>query len=423
MSPPISGDIREEQRQQIIRYFLKQIAATPAKRERLWQPNFSSVAVYRASVQEHRDHLRKMLGLIHPRPGNPDIKVLHESENLRIEDVTLPIEAELQVRALLFLPRSSAATPAVIALPSEDTTREDFTGIAEGMTPAPWLTTLLERNVAVTVPVMAERRDDHPICRQAGNKDRRRVLWRAGFIVGRTLVGLEVQQVLALRGFLSSRREINPRQIAVIGEGQGGMTALYAGAVDEIFAIVASLDYFQQRENCWQEPVDRVLYGQLNEFGDAEVAALIAPRPLWIVTEPGHAVSSASARAELDRARRFFEGLHNSDKLRAFEAPENALVVTAESIASALGAPAKGATSELAFRIPLEQIAQVRDQQFEALFHYLQDLGAASDQVRTAYWQLNSTPPGDRPQKAQRLRTDLGEPDKLAGQIVSFRLT
>ena len=38
---------------------------------------------------------------------------------------------------------------------------------------------------------------------------------------------------------------------------------------------------FEQRENCWQEPVDRVLNGQLNEFGDAEVAALIAPRPLY----------------------------------------------------------------------------------------------------------------------------------------------
>ena len=48
-----------------------------------------------------------------------------------------------------------------------------------------------------------ERSDDHPICRQAGGKDRRRVLWRAGFIVGRTMVGLEVQQALALRQYLA----------------------------------------------------------------------------------------------------------------------------------------------------------------------------------------------------------------------------
>ena len=403
----ISGDIREEQRQQIIRYFLQQIASTPAKRESLWQPDFSSAAAYQASVQKHRDHLRRMLGLVQATPGNPTTQVLYESANLRIEDVILPIDAELQVRALLFLPRSSTPTPAVIAISTESTTREEFTGIVQGMTPAPWLTTLLGRKVAVAVPMMTERRDDHQICRQAGNRDRRRVLWRAGFIVGRTLVGLEVQQALALREFLASQPGILAPEIAIMGEAQGGMTALYAGAVDERFAAVASLNYFEQRENCWQEPVDRVLYGQLNEFGDAEVAALVAPRPLWIVTEPGHSVSFASVSAELARARRFFGGLGDADKLTSVEASENALVVAADGIAAALGATAKETTSEFAFRIPLAQIAQVRDQQFETLFQYLQNLDAASDQVRNTYWQLNSTPPGDRPQKVQKLRTEL----------------
>ena len=101
------------------------------------------------------------------------------------------------------------------------------------------------------------------------------------------------------------------------------MTALYAGALDEHFAAVASLDYFQQRENCWQDPVDQVLYGQLNEFGDAEVAALIAPRPLLVGTSRRveRFPSLASARNSA-RAQRFYKGLKAEDKLVALEEQE-----------------------------------------------------------------------------------------------------
>ena len=404
---PLSGDIREEQRQQIIHYFLEQIAATPAVRESRWQPSFSTLATYEASVQDHRDHLRKMLGLIQPTLGTPQIRLLQENESLRIEDVMLPIDTGWSAHALLFLPHRSAPRAGVIAVPSENESREEFTGIAQGMTPANWLTALLARNVAVAVPVMTERRDDHPICRQAGGKDRRRVLWRAGFIVGRSLVGIEVQQVLALREFLSSQPDINVKRIAVLGEGQGGMTALYAGAVDERLAGVASLNYFQQRENCWQEPVDRVLYGQLKEFGDAELAALIAPRPLLIVTMLGGQIPQASVKTELSRAQRFFEGLRLSHNLTALDVPHDAREIAAQRVASLLGASQQGITPEVALRIPREQIEDARDRNFEALFAYLQNLIAASDQVRTDYWRLDSTPLQDRPQKAQSLRAEL----------------
>lgn len=51
--------IDRSQYDQIRDYFLKQIAATPAKREKLWQPDFSSPKAYESSVSEHRQHLRR----------------------------------------------------------------------------------------------------------------------------------------------------------------------------------------------------------------------------------------------------------------------------------------------------------------------------------------------------------------------------
>src|SRR5690606_238672 len=41
-------------------------------------------------------------------------------------------------------------------------------------------------------------------------------------------------------------------------------------------------------EALWKEPADRNVFGLLREFGDAEIASLVAPRPLVIEhgTEP-----------------------------------------------------------------------------------------------------------------------------------------
>src|ERR1019366_3983522 len=81
---PVTDDIREEQRQQIIRYFQSQIAATPAKRDAIWRPNFSSPAAYQTPVQVHRAHLRRMLGFVQPKLGAPEIRTLHEDANLLV---------------------------------------------------------------------------------------------------------------------------------------------------------------------------------------------------------------------------------------------------------------------------------------------------------------------------------------------------
>jgi dienelactone hydrolase len=409
LTAPVSDDLREAQRQQIIRYLTAQIAATPTQRDQLWRPNFSSLSDYRESVETHRAHLRAMLGLIAPSLGTPQIKTLRDDANVQVEDVTVPMDSGWSARALLFLPRPGAISAGIIAIPPATESREEFAGVAEGATPAAWLKTLLDRNVVVAVPITVERTDDHPICRQAGGKDRRRVLWRAGFIVGRTLVGMEVQQALALRQFLAAQPNMRLKNIAIMGEGQGGMTALYAGALDEQFAAVASLDYFQQRENCWREPVDQVLYGQLKEFGDAEVAALIAPRPLIVVKPSGNAIHQASFSAEFARAQRFYGGLHADNKLQILDPWETPREAMAMKLATLLGATEARYTPLLAWQFPPSEVQQARDQHFESWFQYLQKLIAASGQNLEKYWQLDSTPAAERPRKAQKLRAELAQ--------------
>jgi len=411
----LPSDLLHRQREEIIDYFLRQIAATPAKRDQQWKPDFSSAKAYQASVRSHWESLGRMLGLEESEPGKPQVRVLERTRELQVEDVTIPLHPGYQARALLFLPQRAGAKGAVIAIPSAQESREDFAGIAAGTSPPKWLTGLLARNVVVAIPLMVERRADHPLCQKTGGQDRRRMLWRLGFIVGRTLVALDVEQAIAVRNFLAVQTPIDPARIAVLGKDQGGMTALYAAAVDERLAGATVVDYFQQRERCWNEPVDRTLCGQLNEFGDAEVAALIAPRPLTIVHTSGDPAALAGLQAEAARARRFYQGLRKSPHFAVLAASGDGMEAAASLAAEMLGAgKGSGKLPTLAARVSREEIDASQNDQFVMLYQYLRNLCEASDQVRKQHWDLMSTSQSERPRKAAQLQDELA---RLVGAI------
>jgi dienelactone hydrolase len=415
---PVGSDpghvIDRKQYDQVSRYLSGRIAATPSMRDKGWQPDFSSLRAYDLSVEAHRLHLQKMLGLVDLAASETKTTVLAKSRNEMIESVKITFQSGPDVRALLFIPHSRSRQPVVIAIPDADQSAEEFAGIAEGTTPAQWLRNLLGRGVAVAIPVMVERRADHALCLQSGGHDRRRMLWRLGFLVGRTLVGLEVQQVMALSNYLFRQPNIDGKKIGVWGVGQGGMTALYAAAVDRGLASVTVQDYFQQREQSWREPVDRVLYGQLNEFGDAEVSALVAPRPLTVVSRQQGEISSKSVQAEVERAQRFYLGLHAENKLAMLEVSNDALSAGAIAAASMLGAKQQKAPLQIEDRVSTKKILEIRNEHFEALYRYLRRLCVKSDSQRTAYWKLAMTAPQDRQRKVTKLRAEL---QTLMGEV------
>jgi dienelactone hydrolase len=134
----------------------------------------------------------------------------------------------------------------------------------------------------VLAPVLIDRRDTWSGIAgiRMTNQPHREWIWRMAYQVGRTIVGYEVQKVLAAVDWF--RREGN-QPVIVAGEGEGGLIAFYSAALDTRIdgAIVAG--YFGPRERLWQEPVYRDVWGLLTEFGDAEIAALVAPRKLVVV--------------------------------------------------------------------------------------------------------------------------------------------
>jgi cephalosporin-C deacetylase-like acetyl esterase len=114
----------------------------------------------------------------------------------------------------------------------------------------------------------------------------REYIYRSAFELGRHPIGYEVQKVMALIGAIQSTSSVHKR-VGLFGHGEGGAIALYATALDvRIDAAVVS-GYFDDRGDMWRQPIDRNLFGLLEQFGDAEVASLIAPRALIVEAARG----------------------------------------------------------------------------------------------------------------------------------------
>ena len=71
-------------------------------------------------------------------------------------------------------------------------------------------------------------------------------------------------------------------KIGVAGYAEGAMIAFYAAALDRRIEAALVSGYFDSRQGLWEEPIYRNVFGLLREFGDAEIASLIAPRTLIV---------------------------------------------------------------------------------------------------------------------------------------------
>ena len=135
----------------------------------------------------------------------------------------------------------------------------------------------------VVIPRVVSRQTS----KQRAELTNREYLYRSAFEVGRHMIGYELQKIAAALDWFETHSADEQVPMGVIGWGEGGLLALYASAVDTRIDVCCSSGYFGPRNEIWQEPIDRNLFGLLAEFGDAELATLIAPRSLIIETGNG----------------------------------------------------------------------------------------------------------------------------------------
>ncbi|WP_437206965.1 hypothetical protein [Planctomicrobium sp. SH664] len=189
-------------------------------------------------------------------------------------------------RGLLAVPTSvrgdkASSLPLVVFIPDADQTPEACFGLSPGISESQQFARLLaEQGCLVLCPLLINR--DSEFTYRNAELPHREFIYRLSFDLGQHPVGYDVAKILT--GIEAVKRDLDrPLSTVVIGTSEGGLIALTAGAIaPQSIEGVAVRGYFNERTQVWREPIYRNLYGQLREFGDAEMASLIAPRPLLI---------------------------------------------------------------------------------------------------------------------------------------------
>ena len=327
-------------------YVTNAVADSLEKRGMLWHRDYSSHEAYAESVEPNRERLKKQIGCLDERlpievlnyvATTKDATQIAADENYTVSRVRWQVFEEVEGEGLLLEPMHNIPVIAqVVALPDADWTPEMIAGVTDDLpASAQFARRLAKAGCRVVVPLLINRADTYSGNSTLGamtNQPHREFIYRMAYQLGRHIIGYEVQKVLSLVDWMS----LSDVPIGVIGYGEGGLIALQSAAVDTRIQATAVSGYFQSRQEVWREPIYRNVWGLLHEFGDAEIASLIAPRTLIVEASrgpevagpppvrdgrggaaPGQLVSPPvdSVKAEFSRAHDFYQQLGSEDAL------------------------------------------------------------------------------------------------------------
>lgn len=301
------------------KFLLRETASAKAARASQWPGDAAA----------HREHLKTIIGAIDARVpvlalelvgDSKQPALLAETDKARIVRVRWLVLDGVHGEGILIQPKGKPVAR-VIYIPDADTEPEKLADDAM----------LAYSGCEIVIPALISRASDFSGNERLGvqtNCPHREWIYRQTFILGRHIIGYEVQQILALMDHFGAQSDKLP--VLVAGLGEGGLIALYSGALDTRISSVYVWGYFAPREDLWQEPIYRNVFGLLREFGDAEIASLIAPRPLVVqhlgfpsiggppkakqgqreVAAPGKIVTPPldAAKTEIERAKKIVPG-------------------------------------------------------------------------------------------------------------------
>jgi len=303
------------------RFCLRELATSRTKRvaDWVWSSDFfpgEGAKALQRKIAAKPARFREYIGAVDERltqasPGKYSFELLStfdrssviaRSNDITVHRVRWQVLDGVTAEGLLLEPEGVHA--AVVAVPDADWTPEEFCGLVGDQVPAssqlPWR--LAENGCLVVVPMLISRSSEfssspHVACT---NQPHREFIYRQAFEMGRHIIGYEVQKILSAVDLLEewTRRHNVNGWTGVAGVGEGGLLALYSSAIDQRIGCTLVCGYFQMREAVWEEPIYRNVWGQLTEFGDAELAKMIAPQGLIIEACAVPEVSGPPAPAE-----------------------------------------------------------------------------------------------------------------------------
>ena len=290
-----------------------------------------------------RSHLNHILGLRDPRQPFDALQLLAttkqpsllaESDAVQFYAVRWPVLDGIHGEGLLLVPKMPRGVD-VVAVPDADQTPEMLAGLAPGVpAESQFARRLAEAGCRVLIPTLINRE-----LVQRGGKatlTNREYLYRPAYELGRHIIGYELHKILTAVDWFE-KESAGKQSVGIAGWGEGGLLALYSAAVDPRIGSVLVSGYFDERQDVWREPLDRNVFGLLEHFGDAELAAMAAPRAVIVEAARGPQLELPGkggapgrletpelnrVQAEVERARRLGSAL--------VDAPQIELVVSGD---------------------------------------------------------------------------------------------
>lgn len=365
-----NGDLPVQMVAGIRTWLTREASETATMRREKWHLMMSDVGTREESLGIMRVRLKTMIGAVDLR-NNGALEVLMAPEVLiptvdgayRVERVRWPVFDGVNGEGLILLPRGKANS-AVIVLPDADVTPEQIAGVAPGLPKESQIARrLAERGAMVIVMALVDRRSEwsgSAALERYTNASHREWIHRQAFECGRTVSGFEVEKVRAaidaLRG-KSSGLLTADGSISVAGVGEGGRIALFTTAIDPRIHAEFVSGAFGIEDSMWAQPLDRNLMGYARHFGDAELAAMAAPRRVFIESAslpeyagptPAHAERRGAAPGTLRNATsaEFAEAIGHAKALIGRRPDAEGLrVITSNSPVNADASNASAATS------------------------------------------------------------------------------
>jgi dienelactone hydrolase len=421
------GDLAARMVEGIDQYLIQAIEENRGQRAEMWEGGISSEGGYQRVMPLLREELGRITGVVDERE-NVELEIIAplrspgmgsdatrglvgSNGQYEIYAVRWNVIDGVEGEGLLLQPRGVVIAN-VIALPDCDWTPEMLAGLQRGIpATAQFARRLVEQGCRVIIPTLINRQDTWSGIAgiRMTNQPHREFIYRAAYEMGRNIIGYEVQKVLAAVDWFEEDEVEIPT--IVYGYGEGGLIAFHAAALDQRIEAVVVSGYFQPREDLWQEPIYRNVWSLLRTFGDAEIAAMIAPRVLIVehcrfpeITGPPTASAERSGaapgristpemsavRREVERARNLIESLQQEESIFFVES-ENQLPGDEETLRLVLQHVAPEAEMEPSGEQPARTDFSIdperrQKRQFEQLLEHTQQLMRDSEFTRQGFW-------------------------------------
>ena len=250
------------------------------RRKRFFQPDCSSVKAYSASIEDYRRQFVAMLGWPltlgddEPAP-RARLKFVAEDDLGKIYRLRVEALPGLEAYGLLFLP-SKGKPPYALAISQHGGggTPEYCSSFFDCWNYNHMSQRLRKRGLAVFAPQQLNWAANFGPAVDDGQID------LALKQIGGSVAALGVRMLQRSLDYLAARKDIDAERIGMIGLSWGAFYTLVAAAADTRIRVALPSGFFNNRkiylyhESSWS--------GAAETFLDAEIAALVCPRALYI---------------------------------------------------------------------------------------------------------------------------------------------